>query len=79
MARIFVHCTAGAENPTKAGFAWLMTKGFIEAGHKPEITLAGEGAILAKKVVAENIQPVGFPSLMELISVAMEHKVPIHI
>jgi predicted peroxiredoxin len=79
MARIFIHCTHGSENPTRAGLAWLMAKGFVEAGHKPEVTLAGDGAILAFERIAEGVFPVGLPPLKELIGYALEHRVPIHV
>ena len=79
MARVYIHVTHGSENPTRAGLAWLMAKGAIEAGHSPEVTLAGDGAILANRTAAENVFPVGIPPLKELIAFAMEHKVPVYV
>ena len=79
MARVFVHCTHGSENPTRAGLAWAMVKGLVEAGHQPEIVLAGDGAILAKKVVADSVLPVGLPPLKELIEFALQNNVPVHV
>jgi len=79
MARVFIHCTHGSENPTRAGLAWLMAKGLVESGHQPEIILAGDGAILAKKVVADSVLPVGLPPLKELIEFALQNRIPIHV
>ena len=74
MARVYIHVTHGSENPTRAGLGWLMAKGMIEAGHSPEITLAGDGAILANRTTA------GWsPPLKELIAFAMEHNVPVYV
>jgi predicted peroxiredoxin len=35
-------------NP-RAGVAFVMAKGAVEAGHKPEILLAGDAAVLGEK------------------------------
>ena len=40
MAKIFIIATHGSEDPTRAGLAFFMAKGAIEAGHQPEILLA---------------------------------------
>src|SRR5262249_1054347 len=79
MARVFIHCTHGSENPTRAGLAWLMAKGLVESGHQPETIPAGDGAILAKKVVADSVLPVGLPPLKELIEFALQNRVRIHV
>ena len=57
MARILIISTHGSEDPTRAGVAFVMAKGAVEAGHKPEILLAGDAAVLARKVVAESVLP----------------------
>ncbi|PYV12147.1 MAG: hypothetical protein DMG07_17705 [Acidobacteria bacterium] len=66
-------------NDTRAGIGWLMAKGMVAAGHNPEITLAGDGAILAYQTVEESVLPVGLPPLKELIGFALEHKVPVYV
>ena len=78
MARILVVSTHGSEDPTRAGVAFIMAKGAVEAGHKPEILLAGDAAVLARKVVAESVLPVGLPPLKELAQFAVEHNVPVY-
>ena len=39
MARMLIVSTHGSEDPTRAGVAFVMAKGAVEAGHKPEICL----------------------------------------
>lgn len=78
MARMLIVSTHGSEDPTRAGIAFFLAKGAVEAGHRPEVVLAGDAAVLARKVVAESVQPVGIPPLKELIAFALEHKVPVH-
>lgn len=78
MARILILSTHGSEDPTRAGLAFFLAKGAVEAGHKPEIVLAGDAAVLARKVVAESVLPVGIPPLKDLIAFALENKVPVY-
>jgi uncharacterized protein involved in oxidation of intracellular sulfur len=77
MAKILYVSTCGSENPTKATLPWLSAKGAIEAGHQPQIVLAGDAAILANKTVAESVLGVGIPPLKELLAFAMEKNVPV--
>ena len=78
MARILIISTHGSEDPTRAGLAFRLAQGAVEAGHKPEILLAGDAAVLARKVVAESVLPVGFPPLKELAQFAIDHGVPFY-
>ena len=78
MTRILVVSTHGSEDPTRAGVAFIMAKGAVEAGHKPEILLAGDAAVLARKVVAESVLPVVLPPLRELAQFAVDHNVPVY-
>jgi uncharacterized protein involved in oxidation of intracellular sulfur len=79
MARILISSTHGSENPTRASLAWLSAKGAVEAGHQPQIVLAGDAAILANRTVAESILGVGIAPLKELIAFAMEKNVPVFV
>jgi len=54
MARLLIISTHGSEDPTRAGLAFFMAKGAVEAEHKPEIVLAGDASVLARKVVADS-------------------------
>jgi hypothetical protein len=49
MARVLIIATHACEDPTRAGLAFVTAKGSIEAGHKPEILLAGDGALLGRR------------------------------
>src|SRR2546426_11982938 len=49
LARILIISTHGSEDPTRAGLAFFLAKGAVEAGHKPEIVLGGDAAGLARK------------------------------
>jgi predicted peroxiredoxin len=77
MARILIIASHGSEDPTRAGLAFVLAKGAVEAGHKPEIALVGDAAVLARKVVAESVLPVGLPPLKELAQFVIENKVPV--
>lgn len=79
MARILISSTHGSEDPTRATLPWLTAKGAIEAGHQPQIVLAGDAAILANRTVAESVLGVGIPPLKELIAFALEKKVPVFV
>ena len=78
MARLLIISTHGSEDPTRAGLAFFMAKAAVEAGHKPEIVLAGDAAVLARKVVADSVLPLGIPPLKELVQFALDNKVPVH-
>ena len=78
MARLLIISTHGSEAPTRAGLAFFMVKGAVEAGHKPEIVLAGDASVLARKVVADSVLPLGIPPLKELVQFALDNNVPVY-
>jgi predicted peroxiredoxin len=78
MARLLIISTHGSEDPTRAGLAFFMAKGAVEGGHQPEVVLAGDAAVLARKQVADSVVPVGIPPLKELTQFALDHGVPVH-
>jgi predicted peroxiredoxin len=78
MARLLIISTHGSEDPTRAGLAFLMAKGAVEAGHKPEVLLAGDAAVLARRPVADSVLPVGISPLKELIQFALDNGVPVY-
>lgn len=78
MARMLIISTHGSEDPTRAGVAFVMAKGAVEAGHKPEILLAGDAAVLARRTVVEGVVPVGLPPLKELAEFAVANGVPVY-
>ena len=78
MARLLIISTHGSEDPTRAGLAFFMAKGAVEAGHKPEIVLAGDASVLARKVVADSVLPLGIPPLKELVQFALDNNVSVY-
>lgn len=79
MARILYVGTSGSDDPTRAGFPFNFALGALEAGHQPEIFLAGEAAYLVKQEIASAVQPVAMPSLTEMIKKTVEHRVPVYV
>ncbi len=77
MARILYVGTSGTDDPTRAGFPFNFALGAVEAGHQPEIFIAGEAAYLVKETVAVSVQPVGMPPLTEMIRKVVEQRVPV--
>src|SRR5438132_5626628 len=77
MARILYVGTSGTDDPTRAGFPFNFALGAVEAGHQPEIFIAGEAAYLVKETVAVSVHPVGMPPLTEMIRKVVEHRVPV--
>ena len=63
MAHILLIGTHGSEDPTHAVLAFLFAKGAVEEGHRPEVILAGNAAVLARQTVADNVFRVGRPPL----------------
>jgi predicted peroxiredoxin len=79
MAKILYVGTAGSDDPTRAGFPFNFALGAVEAGHQPEIFLAGEAAYLMKDAVAGEVHPVAMPSFTEMLKKVVEHRVPIYV
>ena len=68
----------GSEDPTRAGLTFVMAKGAKEAGHDVEIALTMEDAVvLFNEAVAANVQPMGLPSLKELLAFARTNKISV--
>ncbi len=79
MATILYVGTSGSDDPTRAGFPFNFALGAVEAGHQPEIFLAGEAAYLMKDPVAGQVHPVGMPHLTEMLKKVIEHRIPIYV
>jgi predicted peroxiredoxin len=77
MAKILYVGTAGSDDPTRAGFPFNFALGALEAGHQPEIFLAGEAAYLMKDDVASAVLPVGMLPLREMLEKVVGSKVPV--
>jgi predicted peroxiredoxin len=68
----------GFEDPTRAGLTLLMAKGAKEAGHDVEVALQGDAVALFNETVAQNVQPVGLPSVKELLAFCRDNKIPVY-
>ena len=79
MAKILYVGTAGSDDPTRAGLPFNFGLGAVEAGHEPEIFLAGEAAYVMKDDVAGAVMPIAMPALAEMLKKVIEHRVPIYV
>ena len=77
MATILYVGTAGSDDPTRAGLPFNFALGAVEAGHQPQIFLAGEAAYLMKDDVAAAVTPVAMPGLREMMDKVVSQHVPI--
>jgi predicted peroxiredoxin len=77
MATILYVGTSGSDDPTRAGLPFNFALGAVEAGHRPQIFLAGEAAYLMKDDVAAAVMPVAMPPLREMMDKAVAAQVPI--
>ena len=68
----------GSEDPTRAGLTFVMAKGAKEAGHDVEVALLGDAVVLFNETVAANVQPMGLPSLKELLAFTRSNKIPVY-
>ncbi len=67
----------GPEDPTRAGLPFHMAKGALEAGHTVEVALQGDAALLFNETIAANVQPVGLPSVKDLLGFLQENHIPV--
>ena len=79
MATILYVSTYGSDDPTRATLPFVAALGAVEAGHSPQIFLAGEATFLMKDVVADQVHGVGWAPMKELLAKAVENGVPIFV
>ena len=79
MATILYVGTAGSDDPTRAGLPFNFALGAVEAGHQPQIFLAGEAAYLMKDDVAAAVMPVAMAPLREMVDGVVAKGVPIFV
>ncbi len=79
MAKILFMGTNGSENPTKSVFPFLAANGAVEAGHQAEVSLFGDAVVLMKDVIANNVVPMGWPPLKDIMATTVRNKVPIYV
>jgi len=79
MATILFASTFGSDDPTRATLPLVAANGAVEAGHTPQLFLAGEATYLMKDVVADQVHGVGWPPFKELLEKIIAHGVPIFV
>jgi predicted peroxiredoxin len=79
MATILYVGTAGSDDPTRAGLPFNFALGALEAGHQPQIFLAGEAAYVMKDDIAAAIMPVAMSPLREMVDAVVAKQVPIFV
>jgi len=78
MATILYFATYGSDDPTRATIPFFTAKGAIEAGHQPQIVLAGEATYLMHEHLSGHVRGIGVPALQELIANEVANGVPIY-
>jgi predicted peroxiredoxin len=53
--------------------------GAVEAGHQPQILLAGEAVYLMKSYIVEQVHGVGWPPLKELFQKVIGAGIPFYV
>ena len=66
--RIMMKSAWGSDDPTKAAFPFSHGLALTEAGHEVQIYLLGEAVVLMRKVVADAVTPVGWPTVGEFLN-----------
>jgi predicted peroxiredoxin len=79
VAKILVVATHATDDPTKCSLAFVTAVGALGAGKEVAIALLGEGAYVAKDVIAKSIHGVGFAPLPELIEKVVKGNVPVYV
>ncbi len=79
MARILYMGSNGSENPTKSVFPFILANGAVDAGHQAEISIFGDAVVLIKDVVANNVVPMGWPPLKDILATTITNKIPIYV
>jgi predicted peroxiredoxin len=79
MATILYLGTAGSDDPTRAGLPFNFALGALDAGHEPQVFLAGEAVYLMKRTVADAVMPVAMPGLKTMIDEVVAQRVPIFV
>jgi predicted peroxiredoxin len=79
MATILYLGTAGSDDPTRAGLPFNFALGALEAGHQPQIFLAGEAAYVMRDDIAAAIMPMAMSPLREMLEAVVARQVPIFV
>jgi predicted peroxiredoxin len=77
--RILLKSAWGADDPTKAAFAFQHANAFVELGHDAQIFLLADAVAVMRDDVANELLPIGWPPLRETLERTFAHRVPIHV
>src|SRR6202049_3834355 len=66
--KILMKSAWGSDDPTKAAFPFSHGLALAGAGHEVQIYLLGEAVVLMRKVVADAVTPVGWPTVGEFLN-----------
>jgi len=66
--KILMKSAWGSDDPTKAAFPFSHALALAEAGHEVQIYLLGAAVVLMRKVVADAVTPVGWPTVGEFLN-----------
>ena len=66
--KILMKSAWGSDDPTKAAFPFSHGLALADAGHEVQIYLLGEAVVLMRKVVADAVTPVGWPTVGEFLN-----------
>jgi hypothetical protein len=69
----------GSENPTRANFPFVWAAALKQAGHEVKIELAGDGTVMMRTPVANNVTAVGWPPFSQALAKVIELKIPIFV
>jgi len=76
--KILMKSAWGSDDPTKAAFPFSHGLALSEAGHEVQIYLLGEAVVLMRKVVADAVTPVGWPTVGEFLTKLAARRVQIY-
>jgi predicted peroxiredoxin len=79
MATILYLGTSGSDDPTRAGLPFNFALGALDAGHQPQIFLAGEAVYLMKGGITDAVMPVAMPPLRTMLDEVVAQRVPIFV
>jgi predicted peroxiredoxin len=65
MAKLLVHVTHGAADPTRAALAFLVARSALQDGHSVSVFLAGDAVQLLVDEVLDGVQGLGTGALRE--------------
>jgi predicted peroxiredoxin len=77
--KILIHLTQGAENPTVAALAFLMSRTALEEKHQVNLFLAGDAVSLMRDAILDNVSGIGTGKLREHYDEAVKGGVRVYL